>query len=58
MRNRGLRCFEWVAATLAVAFCIGLLPAVFVLLPARFEFGEDWRTAGKNSTGIAAGGLL
>lgn len=47
VRNRGLRFFGWIAGALAVAFCIGLLPAllIFMLLLARFEFGECRRTS-------------
>jgi putative tricarboxylic transport membrane protein len=47
VRNRGLRFFGWLAGVLAVAFGIGLLPAllIFMLLLARFEFGERWRTS-------------
>ncbi|PRF55060.1 hypothetical protein C6Q11_06095, partial [Burkholderia multivorans] len=47
VRHRGLRFFGWIAGALALALCIGLLPAllVFMLLLARFEFGERWRTS-------------
>ncbi|WP_321797962.1 tripartite tricarboxylate transporter permease [Caballeronia sp. J97] len=44
---RGVRFFGWVAGALATAAVIGLLPAllIFMLLVARFEFGERWRTS-------------
>ncbi|MFM0322637.1 tripartite tricarboxylate transporter permease [Caballeronia glebae] len=44
---RGVRFFAWVAGALAVASVVGLLPALlmFMLLVARFEFGERWRTS-------------
>ncbi|HEY8441065.1 MAG TPA: tripartite tricarboxylate transporter permease, partial [Xanthobacteraceae bacterium] len=42
-----LRHFGWMAAFLAIAYGIGLLSGLFVLivLHSRFEFGERWRTA-------------
>ncbi|SAK54591.1 Tripartite tricarboxylate transporter TctA family protein [Caballeronia fortuita] len=44
---RGMRFFAWIAGALATAAVIGLLPAllIFMLLVARFEFGERWRTS-------------
>lgn len=47
VRNRGLRFFVWIAGALALGYGIGLLPALFVLmlLLARLEFAERWRTA-------------
>jgi ABC-type sugar transport system permease subunit len=45
--DRTLRHFGWMVAFLAVAYAIGLLPGLFllILLHSRFEFGERWRTA-------------
>ncbi|SAK45145.1 Tripartite tricarboxylate transporter TctA family protein [Caballeronia pedi] len=45
--TRGVRFFASIAGALAVAAVIGLLPAllIFMLLVARFEFGERWRTS-------------
>ncbi|HKO71425.1 MAG TPA: tripartite tricarboxylate transporter permease, partial [Bradyrhizobium sp.] len=45
--DRTLRHFAWMIAFLAVAYGIGLLPGLFVLilLHSRFEFGERWQTA-------------
>jgi len=42
-----LRHFGWMIAFLAVAYAIGLLPGLFllILLHSHFEFGERWRTA-------------
>ncbi|WP_454830256.1 tripartite tricarboxylate transporter permease [Paraburkholderia xenovorans] len=47
VRSRGLRFFLWIAGALALGYGIGLIPALFVLmlLLARFEFGERWRTS-------------
>ncbi|BAN27297.1 tripartite tricarboxylate transporter permease [Caballeronia insecticola] len=44
---RGVRFFAWIAGALGAATIIGLLPAllIFMLLVARFEFGERWRTS-------------
>jgi putative tricarboxylic transport membrane protein len=44
---RGVRFFAWIAGALGTAAVIGLLPAllIFMLLVARFEFGERWRTS-------------
>ncbi|SAL42971.1 Tripartite tricarboxylate transporter TctA family protein [Caballeronia peredens] len=44
---RGMRFFAWIAGALGVATVIGLLPAllIFMVLVARFEFGERWRTS-------------
>jgi putative tricarboxylic transport membrane protein len=44
---RGIRFFACVAGALGMAAVIGLLPAllIFMLLVARFEFGERWRTS-------------
>ncbi len=44
---RGLRHFSWMAAFLAVALGIGLLPGLFLLivLHSRLEFGERWGPA-------------
>jgi putative tricarboxylic transport membrane protein len=45
--GRTLRHFGWMIAFLAVAYGIGLLPGLFllILLHSRFEFGERWQTA-------------
>jgi hypothetical protein len=42
-----LRHFAWMIAFLAIAYGIGLLPGLFllILLHSRFEFGERWQTA-------------
>ncbi len=47
VRSRGLRFFLWITGALALGYGIGLIPALFVfmLLLARFEFGERWRTS-------------
>ena len=47
VRKRSLRFFLWLAGSLALAYCIGLLPALFVfmLLLARCEFNERWSSA-------------
>ncbi|SAL26592.1 Tripartite tricarboxylate transporter TctA family protein [Caballeronia arvi] len=44
---RGVRFFASIAGALGTAAVIGLLPAllIFMLLVARFEFGERWRTS-------------
>ncbi|BBQ01783.1 membrane protein (plasmid) [Burkholderia sp. SFA1] len=44
---RGVRFFGWIAGALGTAAVIGLLPGllIFMLLVARFEFGERWRTS-------------
>ena len=44
---RGLRHFAWMAACLATALMLGLLPGLFllILLQSRFEFRERWRSA-------------
>lgn len=41
---RGMRFFLWLGLTIGGAFLIGLLPALllFMVLLARFEFGERW----------------
>jgi putative tricarboxylic transport membrane protein len=53
-RIRALRFFLWVAGVLGVAALIGLLPALFVLmlLLARLEFHESWRTSAVLSVGM------
>jgi hypothetical protein len=45
--TRGVRFFASIAGALAAAAVVGLLPAllIFMLLVARFEFGERWRTS-------------
>jgi hypothetical protein len=47
VRSRGLRFFLWIAGALALGYGIGLIPALFVLmlLLARLEFAERWRTS-------------
>ena len=42
-----LRHFAWMVCFLAVAYGIGLLPALFllILLHSRFEFRQRWQTA-------------
>ncbi|VXC92116.1 conserved membrane hypothetical protein [Burkholderia sp. 8Y] len=47
VRNRGLRFFGWLAGALAVAYGIGLLPALLIAMAllARLEFGERWKTS-------------
>ncbi|MFM0265436.1 tripartite tricarboxylate transporter permease [Paraburkholderia sediminicola] len=47
VRARGFRFFLVIGGALGLAYLIGLLPALFLmmLLLARFEFGERWRTA-------------
>jgi hypothetical protein len=47
VRARGLRFFLTIGGALALAWMIGLLPALFLmmLLLARFEFAERWRNA-------------
>ncbi|MFM0502055.1 tripartite tricarboxylate transporter permease [Paraburkholderia caffeinilytica] len=47
VRNRGLRFFIWISGALVLGYAIGLIPAllVFMLLLARFEFAERWRTS-------------
>ncbi|MGF6870638.1 tripartite tricarboxylate transporter permease [Paraburkholderia sp. MM5477-R1] len=47
VRARALRFFGWITGALALGYCIGLLPALFVLvlLLTRFEFAERWRTS-------------
>ncbi|MBP0592167.1 tripartite tricarboxylate transporter permease [Paraburkholderia sp. LEh10] len=47
VRARGLRFFFAIGGALALAWLIGLLPSLLVmmLLLARFEFGERWRNA-------------
>lgn len=54
LRARALRFFLWLAGVLAVAALIGLLPALFVLmlLLARLEFGESWKTSAVLSVGM------
>jgi putative tricarboxylic transport membrane protein len=46
-RARGLRFFVTIGSALALAWLIGLLPSLLLmmLLLARFEFGERWRTS-------------
>jgi putative tricarboxylic transport membrane protein len=53
-RIRALRFFLWLAGVLGVAALIGLLPALFVLmlLLARLEFHESWRTSAVLSAGM------
>ncbi|MCG5071968.1 tripartite tricarboxylate transporter permease [Paraburkholderia tagetis] len=47
VRSRGLRFFLWITGGLALGYGIGLIPALFVLVMmlARFEFAERWRTS-------------
>jgi putative tricarboxylic transport membrane protein len=47
VRARGLRFFAAIGGALGLAYLIGLLPALLLmmLLLARFEFGERWRHA-------------
>jgi TctA family transporter len=54
LRQRALRFFLWLAGVLVVAALIGLLPALFVLmlLLARLEFGESWKTSAVLSVGM------
>lgn len=53
--GRSLRHFGWMVAFLVVAYGIGLLPGIFVLilLHSRFEFGERWRTAVISAAAVA-----
>lgn len=46
-RSRGLRFFAWITGALLSGYCIGLIPALFVfmLMLARFEFAERWRSS-------------
>lgn len=45
--GRSLRHFGWMICFLGVAYGIGILPGLFllILLHSRLEFGERWRTA-------------
>lgn len=47
VRARGLRFFLAISGALGIAYLIGLLPALLLmmLVLARFEFGERWRNA-------------
>jgi hypothetical protein len=54
--DRTLRHFGWMVAFLTVAYGIGLLPGLFllILLHSRFEFGERWGTALISAVAVTA----